>query len=121
VLHARPEIALAESAPPPRATATCPECGAAFQRAQWRQLFCSPSHKADFHNRATARGRVLTPLVMAARQTRGGSRGDTETGRAARADADFLIQRWTVEDREAGRMSMVDYVALRRRLGFELA
>ncbi len=50
----------------------CPECGQAFKPAQWRQLFCSPKHKSEFHNRQTVRGRVLTPLVMAARQTRGG-------------------------------------------------
>lgn len=99
----------------------CPECGATFKPAQRRQLFCSPKHKSDFHNRQTVRGRVLTPLAMAARQTRGGSRGDKGTGRQARSDADFLMQRWTDEDRAAGRMSMVAYVALRLRLGFERA
>jgi hypothetical protein len=88
---------------------------------QLRQLFCCPGHKSDFHNRQTVRGRALTPLAMAARQTRNGSRGDTATGRAARADADFMIQRWTEEDRAAGRMPMVAYVALRKRLGYERA
>jgi hypothetical protein len=121
VLHARPETAASSVAGERAPNATCPECGQPFRRVQWRQLFCCPAHKAEFHNRNTARGRTLTPLVMAARQTRGGSRGDTATGKAARRDADFLMHRWTIEDREAGRMSMVEYMALRRRLGFELA
>lgn len=127
MLHARPHKPEKDSAPKVagdgKAVAAgervCPECGQTFKAAQWRQLFCSPKHKSEFHNRQTVRGRVLTPLVMAARQTRGGSRGDKGTGRAARGDADFLMQRWTDDDRAAGRMPMVAYVALRYRLGFD--
>jgi hypothetical protein len=127
VLHASPQTPEIAATPrfagdgkaTGRGERVCPECGQSFQAAQWRQFFCSPDHKSAFHNRQTVRGRVLTPLAMAARQTRGGSRGDKATGRAARADADFLMQRWTDEDRAAGRMPMVEYVALRRSLGFE--
>lgn len=98
----------------------CPECMGRITAVQPRQLFCSAEHKAAFHNRATVRGRVLTPLVMAARITRGGSRGDKVTGCRARHDADGLMQEWVLADREAGRMSMVDYVCLRLAKGFEL-
>jgi hypothetical protein len=99
----------------------CPECLARFAPLQARQLFCSVEHKAAFHNRATVRGRSLTPLVMAARITRGGSRGDTVTGCKARRDSQQLMDRWAIEDRAAKRMSMTDYVRLRLAKGFELA
>lgn len=124
VLHASPETLVSALHAAPRSTprhALCPECSQPFAPSQLRQLFCTADHKAAYHNRATVRGRVLTPLIMAARITRGGSRGDTETGKRARQDAEQLIERWVAEDRAAGRMSAVDYVALRLRKGFTLA
>jgi hypothetical protein len=81
-------------------------------------MFCCQPHRKDFLNRQTVRGAKLTPLVMAARITRGGSQGDTITGKRARQEAELLIGRWVTEDRKAGRMSMVDYVALCFRKGF---
>jgi hypothetical protein len=61
---------------------------------------------------------------MAARQTRGGTRGTDDQraiGRKARADPDQLMQKWKEDDAAAndgrGRMSALDYVALRYRLG----
>ena len=106
---------------PPPACRTCPECGARFalKRGQWRTLFCGPAHRTAWHNRATVRGRVLTPLVMAERETRGGTRGDTETGKAARRMACALMQQWKEEDKAAGRMSQAQYVRLRLKLGFD--
>ena len=62
----------------------------------------------------------LTPLSIADRITRGGSRGDKITGRAARGDAQKLMDRWAADDREAGRMSMTEYVRRRKALGYEL-
>lgn len=97
----------------------CPECMRKFAPRQVAQLFCSGEHKAAFHNRATVRGRQLTPLVMAARITRGGHRKDPETGIHARRDAEHLMDQWVADDSAAGRMSMVDYVRLRRAKGFE--
>mgnify|MGYP000884398210 CR=1 FL=1 len=95
----------------------CPECLVLFVPSQPRQLFCCDRHKKDFHYRASVRGRQLAPLVMAARMTRGGTCGDTATGKRARADAEQLIARFAAEDRAAGRMSAVDYLALRDRKG----
>lgn len=117
VLHASAKSA--EGRGPPRPARVCPECGAPLPSAAWRQLFCSPAHKAAFHNRQTVRGRTLTPLVIADRITRGGSRGDVATGRSARNRAQRLMDRWAAEDRDAGRISMVDYVRLRSALGYE--
>lgn len=40
----------------------CPECMKPFEPKVVNQLFCQPAHNADWNNRATKRGRVLTPL-----------------------------------------------------------
>lgn len=109
-----PTALRAPSAPP-----TCPECLATFTRRHPGQLFCKPAHRDQWNNRATVRGRVLTPLAIVTRATRGGSRGDTETGRKARQHHDQLVQRWIVEDRAAGRMDWPAYLRLRYRVGFD--
>lgn len=61
----------------------------------------------------------MTPLAIVERVTRGGSRGDTKTGRRARQEKDALIQRWIEEDRAAGRMAWSDYMARRYAIGFD--
>lgn len=96
---------------------TCPECSTAFVAPQPGQLFCCLVHKRAYNNRWLKRGAVLAPLQAAARATRGGTRGDKATGARARCDADRLIQRWRDEDREAGRVPVVEYMATRYRLG----
>ena len=98
--------------------AACPECRQQFDRVHPRQLFCSNAHKTTFHNRATVRGRMLTPIAMAARITRDGSRGDVGVGKLARRDAHRLMDLWAREDRLEGRMSMVDYMRERRRIDY---
>jgi hypothetical protein len=100
----------------------CPECLAAVKPsagAGFRNMFCCPEHRVAYHNRATVRGRVLVPLVMAARLTRDGSRGDTVTGKRAARQARTLMQRYAEEDRAGGRMPADEYAALRHRLGFD--
>lgn len=97
---------------------TCPECNQEFQPVHVRQSFCSNEHKAAFHNRATVRGRMLVPVAMAARITRDGCAGDTDTGKRARRDSRRLIDKWAKEDREAGRMSMVEYMRQRHAIGY---
>jgi hypothetical protein len=58
-------------------------------------------------------------LMGAARLTRSGSRNAGHfTDRASR-DADCLLRRWVREDRAAGRMSLIEYVDLRYRYGFD--
>jgi hypothetical protein len=116
-----PQAQSAASVPPSvlQSRYLCPECRAVFAPKHWRSLFCCAEHRVAWHNRATVRGRVLTPLVMAARQTRGGSRGDRDTGKAARRDADAHMQRWRDEDRAAGRMDQAEYIRRRNKLGFD--
>jgi hypothetical protein len=97
---------------------TCPECNQEFQPVHVRQSFCSNEHKAAFHNRATVRGRTLVPVAMASRITRDGCAGDTDTGKRARRDSRRLIDKWAKEDREAGRMSMVEYMRQRHVIGY---
>lgn len=133
-LRAAPQMALfaveATAAPvPQRADAglprplCCGECGAALRRAPGkRNMFCSAPCRAAYANRMTVRGRQLTPLAMAVRLTRAGTRGSPE-GRKAGAEAvrryNQLIDKWAREDRAAGRISAVDYCAARQRLGYE--
>jgi hypothetical protein len=100
--------------------ALCPECLAELQGARPRQIFCSTPHKRAYNNRWLTRGAVLAPLQAAARATRNGTRGQAgarEAGRKASRDANHLLQRWLEEDRAAGRMPTVEYVALRYRHG----
>lgn len=118
---------LAAAAPTASGTASvlhgryqCAECLSHFEPKHWRSLFCCESHRTAWHNRSTVRGRTLTCLVMAARDTRGGSRGDTITGKRARRDGNILMQRWTIEDRAAKRMAQVEYLRRRLALGFEI-
>lgn len=95
----------------------CPEC---LTETKAPKTFCSPEHKAAYHNRQTVRGRVLTPLRMASRITRGGTRRDIEIGKQARAQDERLVQRWIEEDRAAGRMAADDYLRQSIALGARL-
>jgi hypothetical protein len=104
----------------------CPECLRPFEPKVFNQLFCCPAHNADWNNRATARGRKLTPLSIVARVTRNGTRGTPEAreaGRAASNAHNQLIQRYRDEDRAAnqgkGRMEWPEYMARRIHLGFD--
>lgn len=99
----------------------CPECLSYFTPLeQWRTLFCCPKHRQAFANRQTVRGRQLTAWSLARYVTRNGSRRNKDAGKKAAAVCDATMQKWIVEDREAGRMAMDDYIAERLRLGFGL-
>ena len=104
---------------PTASTEECPECRCTFVRRHPGQLFCTPAHGAAWNNRATVRGRVLTPLAIVARLTRNGTRLDRETGSRAASDQHSLITRWRDEDAAAGRMSHTEYLARRYRAGFD--
>lgn len=97
----------------------CPECLARFKPRAARQLFCCPDHKRSWHNRAAKRGAVLYALVMAARETRDGTRGDRDTGKRASGQANMLMMDWRDEDRAAGRMGQVEYMRRRFFMGFD--
>lgn len=100
----------------------CPECMQPFEAKVVNQLFCKPEHNAAWNNRATKRGRVLTPLSIVARVTRNGTRGTPEAreaGRRASSQHNALIQRYRNEDREAGRMEWPAFMILRFNQGFD--
>lgn len=108
---------------PPR---PCPECMKLFEPKVANQLFCQPDHNNAWTNRATKRGRVLTPLSIVARVTRDGTRGtpeEREAGRSAAKQQRALIQRYRDEDRAAndgrGRMKWPEFHARRLALGFD--
>lgn len=108
---------------PPR---QCPECMRLFEPKVSNQLFCTPAHTAEWNNRATKRGRVLTPLSMVARITRNGTRGTPEArdaGKQASSHYNRLVQRYRDEDRAAnegeGRMEWPAFHSLRIRHGFD--
>ncbi|WP_232280323.1 hypothetical protein [Sphingomonas sp. PAMC 26605] len=104
---------------PPR---HCPECMRLFEPKVSNQLFCSPAHNADWNNRATKRGRVLTPLAMVARITRNGTRGTPEAraaGKRASSQYNALVQRYRDEDRKDERMEWAAFMILRYDHGFD--
>lgn len=85
---------------------TCAECSVAFETKSRTKLFCSPAHKLIFHNRNAARGKVLAPLAMAWR----GRRGGDDVAKRAFQQMNKRLDEWNAEDREAGRMSMAEFV-----------
>ncbi len=102
---------------PPR---ECPECRKLFEPDRANQLFCCSEHNTAWANRATVRGRVLTPFSMVARITRDGTRGtpeEREIGKRAARKARELIQKHRDEDKAAGRMPWARYMILRVELG----
>lgn len=101
---------------------SCPECMKLFEPKVPNQLFCCPQHNAAWNNRATARGRVLTPLSITARITRNGTQGTPEkreAGRRASNRHNQLIREYRDEDRAAGRMEWTDYTIWRIKLGLD--
>jgi hypothetical protein len=100
----------------------CPECLTLFKPRQAGTLFCCPAHRDAWNNRQTVRGRVLVPLDMVSRLTRGGTRGTPEKraiGKRAASDHHKLTQRYRDEDRAAGRMDFVEYLGRRYEEGFD--
>lgn len=100
----------------------CPECLKLFEPKVRNQLFCSTAHNTAWNNRATKRGRVLTPLAIAARITRNGTRGKPELREAGRQASNYynlLIQNYRDEDRAAGRMPWPEYMMRRLNIGFD--
>jgi hypothetical protein len=80
----------------------CPECSATFTPTKpGRQAFCCVAHKERFHNVMSARGRVVMPLLLARSMGRH-TKGD-QLGGYCRREADALIARWNIIDRECGR------------------
>jgi hypothetical protein len=98
----------------------CPECTRLFEPNRRNQLFCTSAHKRDWENRATVRGKVLTPLAAVARMTRNGTRGADDLrdiGRRASNRQNQLIREWRDEDRAAGRMDAGEFLRVRLKFG----
>lgn len=84
---------------------TCPECGEPF-KGKVDATFCSVEHKNTFHNRSAKRGKIMVPLTLAWR----GGRGSKGNAKWAMRQMAALADQWNREDREAGRMSMDEYL-----------
>lgn len=80
---------------------TCPECSKVFTKTAKRQTFCTPDHKKRFYIVMSTRGQLIMPLLLARSMGRH-TKGD-QLGAFCRKNADALIARWNVADREAGR------------------
>ncbi|KKC24897.1 hypothetical protein WP12_16855 [Sphingomonas sp. SRS2] len=63
-----------------------------------------------FQDRMRIRGRQLVPLELAVMATRQGRIGDKDAGVRAARSANRLKRQWIVEDRDAGRMPMDQYI-----------
>lgn len=117
-----PTAAPASARPdPPAGHRTCCNCPAVFKVPRGKgKMFCSAACETEYRNLLTARGRKAMLLVMAARQTRDGTRGkpaQREAGRKASARLAALTQEWRDEDRAAGRADAIDIYTLRLALG----
>jgi hypothetical protein len=114
VAHAPAKTAITREAPPAGTTRLCAECLAPLTGVQPGTLFCTKTHRKAFQQRMRVRGRQIQPFVMADRMTRSGTAGTPEArevGKAARVVTQRLVALWVAEDKAAGRMPMVDYVA----------
>ena len=105
----------------PAGTRCCANCPTLFTiRPGARKLFCCAKCEIDYRNLLTVRGRQSMLLVMAARQTRDGTRGTPArkaAGLSAVRQLNALLQDWRDADRAAGRADAIDVFALRERLG----
>jgi hypothetical protein len=80
----------------------------------------SAADRRNWENRATVRGKVLTPLAAVARMTRNGTRGADDLrdiGRRASNRQNQLIREWRDEDRAAGRMDAGEFLRVRLKFG----
>jgi hypothetical protein len=94
----------------------CPECAVTFIGARDTR-FCTTAHKDSFWNREAKRGKVAMPLMRAWR----GGRGSGDVARYAFTELCALADRWNAEDRDAGRLSAVEFVRPKMRQGWKAA
>jgi hypothetical protein len=86
---------------------TCAECGTKFETPHCGKEFCCEAHRVAFANRCAARGKVLLPLALGWRVTRG-RKGSV--GAQAMEKMIQLLDKFAAEDRAAKRPSMDGYV-----------
>ena len=121
----RPGETAAEGTPPAAATApclTCAECGATAPQRAANQLHCSAACRDRWNARIAARGKVAVPLLLVARLTRDGTRGDDadqRLGRTAASQLRHLLRRWKDEDAAAGRLDWRTFLRRRYAAGYD--
>jgi hypothetical protein len=95
----------------PKIKVTCAWCGEAFQPTHHLQLYCCADHQTANANLEKVRGRAAVKLIQAWRLSRN-TRNPTarKVGADALSSLCTLADRWCAEDREAGRMSALQYV-----------
>ncbi len=82
---------------------TCPECAQRFATERLDQTFCTPAHKAAFHQRNSARGRGgLVQLAIAWRTSRNRKDGGPAGQRAFR-ELCIKLDELAREDKAQGR------------------
>ncbi|WP_298161080.1 hypothetical protein [Brevundimonas sp.] len=82
---------------------TCPECAQRFATERLDQTFCTPAHKASFHQRNSARGRGgLVQLAIAWRTSRNRKDGGPAGQRAFR-ELCIMLDELARQDKAAGR------------------
>lgn len=107
---------------PPKArklfTRVCPECCVEHKTPAKDGLFCSPAHKAAFHNRISTIGRGGVVALAQAWRLGRNVKGKTPEADKLRAIAAAAFDQMcrqldaaNTDDREAGRMSKLTYVA----------
>lgn len=99
----------------PAVVPRCAECVAELTGSR-SKLFCSPSHKIAFRNRAKIRGQTAAPFLMAAALAR---HAPSDAGRYATRQMWALAAKWNREDRAAARMSATEFAAIRMAAKWE--
>jgi hypothetical protein len=84
----------------------CQWCGEAFAAAHPTKMFCSNEHRNAFGNYMASRGKILMPIALAWRSTRGrkGSGGDE-----AFAEMVELLDRCVAELHEQGAQPIIKH------------
>jgi molybdenum-dependent DNA-binding transcriptional regulator ModE len=89
----------------------CPECRKWHSRP--RSQFCSTHHQGAWNNRQKAEGAAIVAMVKAAMAGRGGGHTPGHPiGRVAMREMTQIARQLNDADREAGRMSALDYAAI---------
>lgn len=91
----------------------CPECGEMFPYSG-KKVFCTTEHRVEWNNRMLSRGGALVPYAMAWRQSRN-RKGKKEFARYVLNEFCLALDRYSAEDREAGRPPAIEVLESRFR------
>lgn len=95
----------------------CPECSTPFPviptKGGLPQRYCTPEHKRAWENRQLSRGQGIVTLAQAWRQGR--HKRGSEAAKYAFTEFCLALDRFTAEDKLAGRPRALDVYADRMR------